>query len=161
MAERKTNPAAIDDVAFLGRTVERLSVLIAEQSKAVFDDRGIVIPVRSCSLMTVLAKLGAASASDLARELGHSHQLVMQKIPKLISLGLIRDRPDDDDARRRLFQLTDKGIEQFAKFEHCTVLLRTAYARLFAEVGDVKDLVERTTAALDDTPLRDRVGSGD
>ena len=161
MAERKTNPAAIDDVAFLGRTVERLSVLIAEQSKAVFDDRGIVIPVRSCSLMTVLAKLGAASASDLARELGHSHQLVMQKIPKLISLGLIRDRIDDEDARRRLFQLTDKGIAQFAKFEQCTVLLRTAYARLFAEVGDVKDLVERTTAALDDTPLRDRVGSGD
>ena len=113
MAERKTNPAAIDDVAFLGRTVERLSVLIAEQSKAVFDDRGIVIPVRSCSLMTVLAKLGAASASDLARELGHSHQLVMQKIPKLISLGLIRDRIDDEDARRRLFQLTDKGIEGF------------------------------------------------
>lgn len=161
MAERKTNPAAIDDVAFLGRTVERLSVLIAEQSKAVFDDRGIVIPVRSCSLMTVLAKLGAASASDLARELGHSHQLVMQKIPKLISLGLIRDRIDDEDARRRLFQLTDTGIAQFAKFEQCTVLLRTAYARLFAEVGDVKDLVERTTAALDDAPLRDRVGSGD
>ncbi|MEG3168261.1 MarR family transcriptional regulator [Sphingomonas sp. LB3N6] len=161
MAERRTNPPAIDDVAFLGRTVERLSVLIAEQSKAVFDDRGIVIPVRSCSLVTVLAKLGAASASDLARELGHSHQLVMQKIPKLVSLGLIRDRTDDDDARRRLFQLTDKGVEQFAKFEQCTVLLRTAYARLFADVGDVKNLVERTTAALDDTPLRDRVDPGD
>ncbi|MCK8455221.1 MarR family transcriptional regulator [Sphingomonas faeni] len=161
MAERRTNPPAIDDVAFLGRTVERLSVLIAEQSKAVFDDRGIVIPVRSCSLMTVLAKLGAASASDLARELGHSHQLVMQKIPKLVSLGLIRDRPDDDDARRRLFQLTDKGTAQFAKFEQCTVLLRTAYARLFADVGDVKNLVERTTAALDDTPLRDRVDKGE
>lgn len=161
MAERRTNPPAIDDVAFLGRTVERLSVLIAEQSKAVFDDRGIVIPVRSCSLMTVLAKLGAASASDLARELGHSHQLVMQKIPKLVSLGLIRDRTDDDDARRRLFQLTDKGVAQFAKFEQCTVLLRTAYARLFADVGDVKNLVERTTAALDDTPLRDRVDPGD
>lgn len=42
--------------------------------------------------MTVLAKLGAASASDLARDLGHSHQLVMQNIPTLISLGLIRDR---------------------------------------------------------------------
>lgn len=158
MAERKTTPA-IDDVAFLGRTVERLSVLIAEQSKAVFEERGIVIPVRSCSLMTVLAKLGTASASDLARDLGHSHQLVMQKIPKLISLGLIRDRDDDADARRRLFQLTEKGTEQFAKFEHCTVLLRAAYERLFAEVGDVKNLVERTAAALDENPLRDRVSA--
>lgn len=159
MAERKTTPA-IDDVAFLGRTVERLSVLIAEQSKTVFEERGIVIPVRSCSLMTVLAKLGAASASDLARDLGHSHQLVMQKIPKLISLGLIHGRDDDYDARRRLFQLTDKGIEQFAKFEQCTVLLRAAYARLFAEVGDVKDLIERTAVALDECPLRDRVTPG-
>lgn len=161
MTERRNNQAAIDDIAFLGRTVERLSVLIAEQSKAVFDAMGIVIPVRSCSLMTVLASLGTASASDMARELGHSHQLVMQKIPKLVSLGLIQHRNDEDDARRRIFYLTDEGIRQLALFGQCSVHLRAAYERLFVEVGDVKALVERATDALAATPLDARLHHGD
>lgn len=157
MTELKTDRPTVDDVVFLGRAVERLSVLIAEQSKSVFDDLGIVIPVRSCSLMTVLANLKSASASDLARELGHSHQLVMQKIPKLVGLGLIRHRNDEGDARRRVFELTDRGVEQLARFESCSELLRSAYEGLFAEVGDVKDLVDRTAAALNRRPLDKRV----
>lgn len=160
MTERKNDPAAIDDIVFLGRTVERLSILIAEQSKAAFDDMGIVVPVRSCSLMIVLANLGTASASDLAKELGHSHQLVMQKIPKLLSLGLIQHRIDDEDARRRIFRLTDEGVKQLAKFEQCGMLLRAAYERLFAEVGDVKNLIDRTASALKATPLVKRINTG-
>lgn len=151
------DPAAIDDVVFLGRAVERLSVLIAEQSRVVFETMGIVIPVRSCSLMTVLAALGTASASDLARELGHSHQLIMQKIPKLLRLGLIEYRDDDHDARRRLFAPTAEGLSQLAKFEQCTVMISSAYAGLFAEVGDVRRFVDRATDALNARPLEQRI----
>jgi len=146
-------------VVFLGRAVERLSVLIAEQSKLVFDRMGIVIPVRSCSLMTVLGTFGTASASDLARELGHSHQLVLQKIPKLIRLGLIQQQDDDKDARRRIFKLTDEGASQLAKFEQCTALIGAAYDELFAEVGNVRDIVDRTIDALNETTLDKRVES--
>ncbi|MED5595312.1 MarR family winged helix-turn-helix transcriptional regulator [Janthinobacterium sp. P210006] len=159
MTKKTHSPAAIDDAVFLGRAVERLSILIAEQSRIVFDTMGIVIPVRSCSLMTVLATLGAASASDLARELGHSHQLVMQKIPKLLRLGLIQYRNDDHDARRRIFMPTEEGLSQLAKFEQCTVLIREAYAGLFAEVGDVRQFVDRATDALNEKPLDKRINS--
>lgn len=159
MTDAQHNPESIDDVVFLGRAVERLSVLIAEQSQLVFDTMGIVIPVRSCSLMTVLAMLGTASASDLARELGHSHQLVMQKIPKLIRLGLIEHRSDDDDARRRIFTPTDEGLSQLAKFEQCAVLIRAAYAELFAEVGDIRQFVDRAADALNERPLDERINS--
>ncbi|CAN5196349.1 hypothetical protein BH09PSE3_BH09PSE3_01220 [soil metagenome] len=131
-------------------------MLIADQSKAIFDNEGIVIPVRSCSLMTVLSNLGMASAADLARELGHSHQLVMQKIPKLIRLGLIRDGNDENDARRRIFRLTEEGVHQLVKFERCTVIIRAAYEGLFAEVGDVMGLIVRTTDALNERPMEER-----
>jgi DNA-binding MarR family transcriptional regulator len=159
LTERKHNPVAIDDVVFLGRAVERLSALIAEQSKMVFDRMGVVIPVRSCSLMIALATLGTASASDLSRELGHSHQLVMQKIPKLVSLGLIQHRNDHNDARRRIFYLTDEGMTQLTKFERCIALIRTAYDGLFAEVGDVRECVDRTADALNQRPLDERIHS--
>jgi DNA-binding MarR family transcriptional regulator len=157
LTKRKHNLPAIDDVVFLGRAVERLSVLIEEQSQIVFDMMGIVIPVRSCSLMTVLTALGTASASDLARELGHSHQLVIQKIPKLVRLGLVQHRNDDDDARRRIFMPTDEGLAQLQKFEQCTSLIRDAYAGLFAEVGDIRQLVDRATDALNERPLGKRI----
>ena len=149
--------AGIDDGVFLGRAVERLSVLIADQSQAVFDAMGVVIPVRSCSLMTLLAIRGGASAADLARELGHSHQLVMQKIPKLLRLGLVRQRDDDSDARRKIFELTNEGVMQLEKFEQCATLIRQAYAGLFAEVGDVRQFVDRTVEALNEKPLDKRV----
>jgi DNA-binding MarR family transcriptional regulator len=157
LTERRAHPGTVDDDVFLGRAVERLSVLIAEQSQAVFDRMGVVIPVRSCSLMLVLAMLGTASASDLARELGHSHQLVTQKIPKLIRLGLIQHQGDDEDARRRIFTLTDAGMSQLAKFEQCTLLIRAAYAGLFAEVGDVRQFVDRAAEALNERPLHKRM----
>ncbi len=157
MTEPRQNQAAIDDAAFLGRAVERLSVLVAEQTQTVFDSMGIVIPVRSCSLMTVLATLGSASAADLARHLGHSHQLVMQKIPKLTRLGLILHRNDDNDARRRVFLLTDEGAKQFVRFEKCTALIRAAYADLYAEIGDLRQCVDRATAALEQKPIGDRI----
>ena len=132
-------------------------MLIADQSKAVFDAAGLIIPVRSCSLMIVLAKLGTASASDLARELDHSHQLVLQKIPKLIRQGLIAQSHDDDDARRRLFRLTDLGAAQLQTFERCTERIVTAYRGLFEEVGDIRRLVDRTVAALQEKPLDERI----
>jgi DNA-binding MarR family transcriptional regulator len=108
--------------------------------------------------MTVLATLGTASASDLARELGHSHQLVMQKIPKLSRLGLIEHHSDDDDARRKIYRLTDEGTRQLKKFEQCTLLIGEAYAGLFAEVGDVRQFVDRTVSALNERPLGKRIG---
>ncbi len=150
----------IDDIVFLGRTVERLSALIAEQSETVFKDMGIVIPVRSCSLMMVLAKLDAATASDLARELGQSHQLVMQKILKLIRLGLISFDQDENDARRKVFCLTQEGAHQLGKFEQCRIAIRRAYDGLFAEVGDVYGVVTRTAIALNEKTVNDRIKSG-
>lgn len=157
MTERKRNPPEIDDVVFLGRAVERLSLLIEAQSQIVFETMGVVIPVRSCSLMTVLAALGTASAADLARELGHSHQLVMQKMPKLLRLGLVQHRNDNDDARRRIFMPTDEGLAQLQKFEQSMSLIRDAYSELFAEVGDVRQLVDRATDALIKRPLDRRI----
>ena len=91
---------ALDDISFLGRLSEALSQRIEEQTRPLFGEAGIIVPVRSCSLLTALRTAGEASAADLARALGQSHQLVVQKCPALLRLGLITQHADPSDAGR-------------------------------------------------------------
>lgn len=148
----------LNDISFLGRLSEMLSMRIEEQTRELFDASGIVVPVRSCSLLVALAQAGEASAAQLARTLGHSHQLVTQKIPALLRLGLIAPRPDPADARRKLFRLTDKGRTQLASIDAYSVRISKIYRELFAEVGDTHRAIIDTLAALERRPLSQRTG---
>ncbi len=147
----------VDGVPFLGRATERLERLIHDQTAAVFARWGIEVPVRSCSLVLTLERLGAASASDLARELGVSHQLVLQKVPKLERLGLVASERDPADARRKFFRLTDAGLAQAKKVAATGTAFAAAYGGLFEEVGDVHKLVTDAAAALTERPLVERM----
>jgi len=142
---------------FLGRLSERLSALIEAQTLAVFKHMGIIIPARSCSLMVTLSKHELAAAADLARELGQAHQLVLQKLPKLVRLGLVTHYEDEHDARRRLFQVTRKGRDQLEKFARCSDLIARAYEGLFAEVGNAHEVIVRAIDALEKKPLAERI----
>ena len=146
----------LDDISFLGRLSEALSMRIEEQTRPLFDEAGIVVPVRSCSLLTALSEAGEASAADLARTLGQSHQLVVQKCPALLRLGLITQHPDPADARRKIFRLTDAGRDQLARIDAYSVRISEVYRVLFEEVGDVHGAILKALNALADTPLSER-----
>ncbi|MBL8650616.1 MAG: winged helix DNA-binding protein [Sphingopyxis sp.] len=146
----------LDDISFLGRLSEALSTRIEEQTRELFADAGIVIPVRSCSLLTALRQAGEASAAELARTLGQSHQLVVQKSPALLRLGLVTQHADPADARRKLFRLTEKGAVQMALLDSYTAGISNVYERLFVETGDTHAVLLKTLRALEDRPLRER-----
>lgn len=147
----------LHDPVFLGRTVERLSTLIETQSEAIFKEHGVLIPVKSCSLMTQLARLEHATAADLARALNVSHQLVLQKLPKLLRLRLISATQDLEDARKKSFRLTATGKKQIEIFIGCRDLINQAYAGLFDEVGDLFSLTNTFIGALEKKPLSERI----
>ncbi|QCB53695.1 MarR family transcriptional regulator [Sphingopyxis sp. PAMC25046] len=146
----------IDDITFLGRLSEALSQRIEEQTRPLFDGAGIVVPVRSCSLLTALNAVGEASAADLARTLGQSHQLVVQKCPALLRLGLITQHADPADARRKVFRLTEAGHDQLRRLDAYSARIREVYRALFEEVGDVHGTILKALKALDARPLSAR-----
>lgn len=148
----------LDDPVFLGRSVERLSTLIEEQSGVVLRSYDVTIPVKSCSLVAVLEARGAATAAELAKNLDVSHQLVLQKIPKLLKLGLIKSEQDQEDGRKRTFSLTAEGVSQIKQFRRSRTAIRAAYVDLFAEVGDLFDLTLRTEVALRQRSIGERAG---
>lgn len=142
---------------FLGRLSEQLSDLIEQQSAEVFARAGLVIPVRSSSLLSAIATLGPVSAADLVRALDRSHQLIQQKMPKLLKLGLVSRRPNPDDQRAILIEITDKGREQLALLEKLDGEFERAYADMEADVGPVFDGITRAIAALRARPLIERM----
>lgn len=142
---------------FLGRLSEQLSDLIEQQSAEVFKRAGLVIPVKSSSLLVAIATLGPVSVSDLVRALSRSHQLIQQKMPKLVTLGLVTRRPDPGDQRIILIEITDKGREQLALLDGLAQAFDRAYAEMEEDTGPVFDGINRAINALKARPLIDRI----
>ena len=134
-----------------------MSQRIEEQTRPLFDDAGITIPVRSCSLLTALDAAGEASAAELARALGQSHQLVVQKCPALLRLGVITQHADPADARRKILRLTDAGRDQLRRIDDYSAKISDVYRTLFEEVGDVHGAILKALNALADKPLAERI----
>ena len=150
------NPAD-EGRTFLGRLAEDLSDLIAGQSQALFAARNIAIPVRSVSLVVALARLQPATATELADALAKSHQLVSQKLPKLLQLGLVERSECPTDRRRKLYSLTDAGRADLDRFTRLQPALERMYDELAAEVGDIHALLRKTTHALETSSLAERL----
>lgn len=142
---------------FLGRLSEQLSDLIEQQSAQVFKRAGLVIPVKSSSLMMAIATLGPVSVADLGRALDRSHQLVQQKIPKLVTLGLVARQPDPDDQRITLIEITDRGREQLALLDSLDGAFERAYAEMEQDAGPVFDGIKRAIKSLKARPLIERM----
>ncbi len=130
--------------SFIGKQADDLGQLISEQIKPLYASLGIVVPVKSCSIIHTLSNLGQASVTEVARVLNQSHQLVKQKLPRLVKLNLIEYHADPDDKRKTFYQLTQLGKEQSELLKKHS--LEHVYAQLSVEVG--ADLYQVLTAAM-------------
>jgi DNA-binding MarR family transcriptional regulator len=155
---KSVHPSVIDQEVFLGKSADALNVLIAQQTEILFQHAGIIIPVKSCSLLSTLATLEPASAADLAQALEQSHQLVLQKIPALIQLKLIRRKNDPADARRKLISLTASGRRQLRLLQNLSPKIKDIYAKLYLELGvNLQTVLSRTVHSLLLRPLIERL----
>ncbi len=130
--------------SFIGKQADDLGQLISEQIKPLYADLGILIPVKSCSIIHTLSKMQQASVTEIAKGLNQSHQLIKQKLPRLQKLRLIAAEADPDDKRKTFYQLTDLGHAQATLLKEHS--LSEVYAQLSAEVG--ADLYQILTAAI-------------
>jgi len=146
------------DRLYFGRYAEDLSDLIERQSAEVFRQAGLIVPVKSCSLLAAVAAHGPANMTDLAQRLGRSHQLVQQKIPKLVALKVASRAQSPEEARSVLIAITDEGRRQLAILATLRPAFERAYAELEREVGPVLDLIRKSSQSLTQRPLAARMG---
>ena len=142
---------------YLGRLSEQLSELIEQQSAEVFKRAGLIIPVKSSSLLSAIAMLGPVSVADLGRALDRSHQLLQQKIPKLVTLGLVSRQPDPADQRVNLIAITERGRDQLALLDSLDGAFERAYAEMEQDAGPVFDTIKGALQSLQARPLAARM----
>ncbi|HHL32244.1 MAG TPA: MarR family transcriptional regulator [Oceanospirillales bacterium] len=140
----KNSNAKFTRRSFIGKQADDLGNLISIQIKPIYDSLGIIVPVKSCSIIHQLKQSKQASLADLAKLLNQSHQLVNQKLPRLLKLNLINKKNDINDKRRKIFYLTAKGMQQAALLEKHS--LSQVYDNLSQELG--ADLYQVLSSAI-------------
>ncbi|MGJ8663885.1 MAG: hypothetical protein ACSHWU_09550 [Marinicella sp.] len=145
------NNSKIVTRSFVGKHADDLGQLISVQIKPVYEMLGIIVPVKSCSIIHALDQLEKASLADLAKGLDQSHQLVKQKLPRLLKLNLIFKQQDLEDKRRTIYGLTEEGVEQAKLLSQYS--LEQVYQQLSKDIN--ADLGRVLTSALEQLKEQD------
>lgn len=136
---------------FVGKAAEDLGQLIGEQIKPVYQSIGVIVPVKSCSIIHALEGVKHATLTELAKQLQQSHQLVKQKIPKLLDLKLIVVAQDPSDKRRQQYRLTDLGRKQAQLLQEHS--MQAVYQSLSDEIN--ADIFQVLNAAISGLKAKD------
>ncbi len=132
--------------AFLGKCAQDLLFLTSHQVVDVYLQRGILIPVEVSSTLLYLHKNKNVALANLATALNLAHQLIAQRVTKLIKLGLIKKVIDKNDLRRTNLILTQSGVNQATLLDKCMDDMALVYTELYKEIGC--DLPQYLTSAI-------------
>jgi DNA-binding MarR family transcriptional regulator len=143
---------------FLAHRLRRASELILEGSSAALRAQGFSAPARAGSTLLLLRANGPTGVTEIAYRLRLSHPLIIKLTAALAGAGLVENRTDPLDSRRRLIALTEKGLEEAERFDAFLRRLAGTFEEMFAESGaDLFDAVERFEQAAGARPIAERL----
>jgi DNA-binding MarR family transcriptional regulator len=143
--------------AAIGAVLRRLSERIDRDANRVYARLGIVFEQRWMGVLNLLVLRGPMSVNDLARDLGISHPSVSQTRRSLLSAGLVGERADPADGRRRTLYLTPEGEALVETLSPVWIALDQAGRALNAEAGGAVETLARLESALERHSILDRV----
>lgn len=143
--------------AALGARLRRLSERIDNDAARAYAAQGVEFEQRWFGVLNQLSLNGPMSVGDLAEALGITHVSVSQTRVSLERAGLIRQKTDASDARRRLLSLSTAGKALAAQLTPLWAAFEQASLGLDAEVSGLIDALNRLEAALERQSLFDRI----
>jgi len=143
--------------AAIGALLRRLSERIDRDANRVYAQLGVTFEQRWMGVLDLLARQGPMSVKDLARDLKISHPSVSQTRGSLLAAGLVAERLDPRDGRRRALYLTPGGQALVETLLPVWAALDQVGRALNAEAGDAVSVLTDLEAALDRRSIQDRV----
>lgn len=95
-------------------------------------------------------------SSELAHHVGVGRATISRQVRRLEDLGLVRRRPDPDDSRGQLLELTPEGARRFTEAQDARrAWLRAALSRWTDDdVAALAGTLERLNSTLDEATRR-------
>ncbi|HJV48721.1 MAG TPA: bifunctional helix-turn-helix transcriptional regulator/GNAT family N-acetyltransferase [Geothrix sp.] len=93
----------------MGSRLRRLSEALYAGVDEIYREHGVQLSSRCFPILFLLRDNGPLSITDLAGRLGQSHPALSQMSRKLLAEGVVVERADPADERRRLLDLSRKG----------------------------------------------------
>ena len=149
----------IDDSrgANLGARLRRLSATIDRDASRTYSLMGVEFEQRWFGLLDQLIINGPMSVREISEALGITHVSVSQSRQSLEKAGYISSRPDKNDRRRNVIQLTPKGHKLAEKLNPLWQALVKVAIDLNKEGDDLIASIDKIELALKSRSLHDRV----
>lgn len=142
----------------LATRMRRLSDAFFAGVDRVYDAHGVKLSSRCVPVLFLLRDNGPTGITELARQLGQTHPAISQMSRTLADAGLLVDRTDDTDDRRRLLALSAKGVALMARMTDLWQAVAGAVDDLSAAVKtDVPALVTSLESAMADREFAARI----
>ncbi|QKX03456.1 GNAT family N-acetyltransferase [Aquimarina sp. TRL1] len=95
----------------LGTRLRMLSELLMDDAKLVYDMYGVSLKPKWFPVFYVISQEESASITEIAKEIGHSHPSVSKTVKEMIKEGILKEKKDQEDGRRTILLLSEKGKE--------------------------------------------------
>lgn len=107
----QTGPMAV------GSRLRMLTDRITTEASAIYDLYGVALRPKWFPVCYLLAHDGAATVTEIARRIGHSHPSVSTIVKEMKAAGLADERRDPADGRKGVVALTDEGVRLAERLE--------------------------------------------
>lgn len=119
----------------LDHRLKRLMKQLLAAAEYVYEAQGVSFRARWMPTYMLLQQEGALSVTKLAERAEVTHPGMIQLTREMMKAGLVRQKKDKTDARKRLLTLTKKGKELAPSLVPIWEALRDAQAHVFEEAG--------------------------
>lgn len=141
----------------LATRLKNLSDRLAKDVAQVYKESSFDFEPRWFTLVWALKEGQELAVTELAAMLKQTHPAVNQVANVLVEKGLVSERKDKEDQRRRLLQLTAKGLQVVDQISPLWVQIKKANDELLADSSNLIESLEKVEAALDQSSMYDRM----
>lgn len=139
----------------MGSRLKRLSEALYAGVDEIYREQGIRLSSRCFPILFLLRDNGALSITDLAGRLGQSHPALSQMSRKLLAEGVVAERTDAKDERRRLLALSKKGQALMERLGPVWKAVEGAVDELMG--AEFSAALGRADGALEERPFASRI----
>lgn len=141
----------------LATRLKNLSDRLAKDVAQIYKESSFEFEPRWFTLIYALKEGEELAVTELAAMLNQTHPAVNQVANVLVEKGLVSERKDKEDQRKRLLQLTAKGLKLIEQMNPLWEQIKQANDDLIKESGDLLSVLEKVESSLDSASMYDRI----